>query len=472
MLKKFLSQFHIKFPRSVVYMLQSVEYDLKEYLKWLRRAEHFGHVEKRKSLVLNRKTRAILFFTWALILGLIVAWLVASYYLGLWFLILVPITPILSAVFLVVPIWLSKVLIQKPVERRKVRRATKLLKTHNGIRIAIAGSYGKTSMRNLLYTILSEGKKVATQEHNYNTFVGISDFIKKLKGDEEVLIFELGEYHPGDIRKMCKIINPDIGIITGVNEAHLVNFKSVTETRKEIFSLADFLVGKKIYLNGENKIVAQNKILGGIYYDRNRIADWKISNSQTDLTGTRFTMQKHDSTINVESKLLGLHQVGPLALGVEIADFLGLTVEQIESGAKKTSAFEHRLEPRVSPAGVITLDDSYNGNPDGVFAVIDFLTSLKDAKRYYMTPGLVELGTSSEAVHRKIGQKLAQSGIENVILIKNSVTPDIEFGLRENNYTGKVTKFDDALTAFQSIQHITTVGDVVLLQNDWPDQYA
>lgn len=453
-------------------MLQSVEYNIKEYLKWLRRVENFGHVEKRKSLVINRKTRAILAFTWLLIIVLIAAWLVASYYIGLWFLILVPVTPILSAVFLIVPIWLSKVLIQKPIEHRKTKRAKKKLQSHPAIRIAIAGSYGKTSMRNILYTILSEGKKVATQEHNYNTFIGISDFIAKLSGDEEVLIFELGEYHIGDIRKMCEIIKPDIGIITGVNEAHLVNFKSITETKKEIFTLADFVQGNKLYMNAENKICAEAKIANAILYNIKMVDGWTISNSESDLEGTRFAMNNSQAEIRANSKLLGLHQIGPLAVSAEIASKLGLSVEQIKIGISKTRAFEHRLEPRINSAGVITLDDSYNGNPDGVSAVIDFLASLVGHRRFYMTPGLVELGSSSEAVHREIGKKLTKSGIENVILINNSVTPDIEFGLREHKYTGKVTKFDDALTAFRSLEHITTIGDVVLMQNDWPDQYA
>ena len=120
---------------------------------------------------------------------------------------------------------------------------------------------------------------------------------------------------------------------------------------------------------------------------------------------------------------------------------------------------------------MVTLDDSYNGNPDGVKAVIEFLGSLKDHRRFYVTPGLVEMGGRTEQVHKEIGKRLAQAHIEKVVLIKNSVTPYLAQGLHEAHYDGEVVWFDDALSAFAALPHLTVKGDVVLLQNDWPDQY-
>ena len=173
----------------------------------------------------------------------------------------------------------------------------------------------------------------------------------------------------------------------------------------------------------------------------------------------------------MKSALLGLHQIGPLAASAEIALNLGLSFDQVRDGISKTMPFDHRLEPKTDNAGVITLDDSYNGNPDGVNAVIAFLASLKDCRRFYVTPGLVEMGLRTEEVHKQIGKQLAKASIEKVVLIKNSVTSFIEQGLKENGYTGEVIWFDDALAAFAALPLLTVKGDVVLLQNDWPDQY-
>ena len=313
--------------------------------------------------------------------------------------------------------------------------------------------------------------KVAAPPHSYNTLLGISQFIKTLKGDEEILIFELGEYYPGDVRKLCDLVQPSIGVITGVNEAHLQKFKSLERTVKTIYELADYLGERPVYINGENDLARKNARSGHIVYDRMRVEKWKIENPKTDLTGTSFILKKNGTKLELKSALLGLHQIGPLAASAEIALNLGLSFDQVRDGVSKTVPFDHRLEPKTDNAGVITLDDSYNGNPAGVKAVIAFLASLKDSRRFYVTPGLVEMGLRTEEIHKQIGKQLAKASIEKVILIKNSVTPYIEEGLKEEKHQGEILWFNDALTAFASLPHLTVKGDVVLLQNDWPDQY-
>ena len=182
-------------------------------------------------------------------------------------------------------------------------------------------------------------------------------------------------------------------------------------------------------------------------------------------------MTKNDMGLEMKSALLGLHQVGPLAAAADIALILGLSPEQVKSGVNKTTPFSHRLELKTDDAGVVTLDDSYNGNPDGFNAAIDFLASLEGCRRFYVTPGLVEMGSQTEEVHRQIGRRLARTSIEKVVLVKNSVTPYIEQGLKEEEYHGEIIWFNDALAAFVALPLLTVKGDVVLLQNDWPDQY-
>jgi len=342
---------------------------------------------------------------------------------------------------------------------------------HRAVKIAIAGSFGKTTMREILKTVLLAGKKVAAPPHSWNTPLGIARFVDTLHGDEEVLIFELGEYYPDDIKKLCKLVQPDIGIITGINEAHLEKFKTVERTARTIYELADCLKEKPTYVNGESELARKSARPGHTLYSRESTGEWKVTDAKTGLEGTSFTLTKGNLILELHSNLLGLHQIGPLAATADLALALGLSPEQVKSGIEKTKPFDHRLEPKADASGVVTLDDSYNGNPDGVKAVIDFLGSLESRRRWYVTPGLVEMGPKTEAVHREIGTQLADARIEHVVLIKNSVTPYIEKGLMEANYTGKIIWFDDALAAFAALPHLTASGDVVLLQNDWPDQY-
>jgi UDP-N-acetylmuramoyl-tripeptide--D-alanyl-D-alanine ligase len=478
-LRQLASRYRPRYIRSLIYMLQSCEYAIGDYLAWYARTKDFGRVEIRKTLVKTKKA----YLLYACAYAMIIAALALAY-------ILVPfaetpsrilvvvcaflLTPYILAYVIILPLMVANAL-QAPIEFMLIGQARKRLSVHKGLKIAIAGSFGKTSMREILKTVLSERRIVASPPFSYNTPLGIAGFVGRLTGNEEVLIFELGEYHPGDIKELCEVIDPHIGIITGVNEAHLEKFGTLERTARTVFELADYLKDKPVYINGENAVTsrkANHKLKNHIIYTREGTGDFRIRNARSDLSGTSFVMEIDGNKFSVKSRLLGLHSVGPLSVAAHIAHRLGFMDKQIRSGITKTIAFSHRLEASEDKNGVITIDDSYNGNPDGVRAIIDFLSSIKDRRRWYVTPGLVEMGARTVEVHKEIGRRLALAGIEKVVLIKNSVTPYIEQGLKESGYSGEIVHFDGALSAYAALPHLTVKRDVVLLQNDWPDQYA
>lgn len=476
MIRNWLSRYSSRYPRSLVYMLQASEYDIRDYLAWYWKTKDFTRVERRRQFVRTAKSLFLLVVAW-IILFLIVGaamyilWTDSSPLKYILPLLTVLLSPYFLAYGILIPLLVVKVVIARPAEYMITSKAKRILKTHNAVKIGVAGSFGKTTMREILRTVLSEGKKVAAPPENYNTPLGISKFVKTLKGDEEVLVFELGEYYPGDVRRLCELVRPSIGVITGINEAHLQKFKSLDRTIKTIYELADYLGEKPVYVNIESELVRKNLRSGHVPYYRKHAGNWNIENGRTDLGGTSFTLVYGATKLELRSTLLGLHQIGPLAAVALIAFRLGLSFDQVKSGIEKTVPFEHRLKPKTDNAGVVTIDDSYNGNPDGVNAAIEFLGSLKNCRRFYVTPGLVEMGVRSQEIHRQIGKKLAKANIEKVVLIKNSVTSEIEQGLKEEAYQGEVLWFPDALAAFLALPLLTVSGDVVLLQNDWPDQY-
>jgi UDP-N-acetylmuramoyl-tripeptide--D-alanyl-D-alanine ligase len=476
MMPEIFSRYRPRFVRSLVYILQASEYNWRDYLAWYHRTSDFANVEKRKSLVWTAKAKTLFALSWTFIIAWAGGLMAFAGSTGSD----VPIVVLAGVVFLL-PFYFPYVLLvmnvlvglaQKPIEAHRIREAKTKLTLHRGVKIAIAGSFGKTSMREILKTVLAEGKRVAAPGGSFNTPLGIASFVSSLKGDEEVLLFELGEYYPGDVRTLCAVVEPRIGVVTGVNEAHLEKFGTLERTTDTIFELADFVEADNLYVNGESEAARARVHDGNILYSRAAAGEWLIENARTGLDGTVFTLVRGDERIDARSQLLGLHQIGPIAAAAVIASHLGLSPEQIESGIAKTKAFEHRLESRVDSDGVVTLDDSYNGNPDGVAAVVDFLAGLKGHRRFYVTPGLVEMGARAEEVHREIGRRLAEAGIEKVVLIRNSMTPFVERGLKDAGYKGEVIWFDDALVAYKALPHLTIKGDIVLLQNDWPDQYA
>lgn len=464
-----IKRYSLKFPIVILYMLQASEYVVSDYIKWVRRTKDFRTVMKRQELTWTPKIKLL-----ALVeLAIAVALGFALYFaLGIFIAIIVfaLLLPWVLMYGIVVPLLLGEVLIQKPKTRRMAAAARQKIAKHPGLKIAVAGSFGKTTAKEVLKAVLSEGKKVAATPGNMNTVIGNSRFIMKLDGDEDIIVFELGEARVGDVKELCELVQPQMGIITGINEAHLSTFGTVENTITTIFELQDYLGDKPIYKNKESVLLRTRlKADDPRAYDKSGVGSWKVSDIHTTIQGTHFTLTKGKKRIKVESQLLGEHHVGLLAAVVAIADDLGMSMAQIEAGLAKTKPFEHRMQP-YKLAGAWVIDDTYNGNSEGVEAGLKLLKGLEAKRRIYVTPGLVEQGDQTHDIHQKIGEQIAKAA-DVAVLMQNSTTQDIMRGLEKAGFKGKVQVVADPLTFYTHLEYFVAAGDVVLMQNDWTDNY-
>ncbi len=385
-MKRLISMYTWRFPRTLIYMLQASEYNLGEYFDWFWRVKDFRSVENRKQLDPTAKARLLLAL---LRLILIVAYLIyvgllilAAIYSSIPYLVIaliwLLIIPYVLAFGIASPLYLGKKFIQEPKEKKMIEAAQIELAKHPAIKIGIAGSYGKTTMKEMLTTILSAGfdaGEVRATPGNMNTPIGISRFVQKLSGSEKILIFEMGEYYPGDIKALSELVQPSIGVITGINEAHLSKFKTLDRTVATIYELNDYLAGKNVYKNGDNLLVADRSGHDPLIYSIHGADGWLQSDlKHANLNGIEFNLTKGKNKLKVKTQLLGTHQVGPLSAAVAIAvDKLGLSLTQVEAGIKAIVPFEHRMEQKTLSSGAILIDDAYNGNADGLAAIIEFL---------------------------------------------------------------------------------------------------
>lgn len=473
-MKSFLSRYKPAFVSTIVYMLQVSEYRLGDYLKWLWSVNNFDTVRKRGQLKMTTKVKLLIAISYSGIFATLVACTLLmlsggwGIVIGLFIILLLP---WLVAHALIVSLWLGEAVVQRPKQRKLKERSRDLLAKHPATKIAIAGSFGKTSAKEIATTVLSESKRVAATPGNMNTLIGTCHFIETLQGDEEIIIFELGESHVGDIHELCELVEPDIGIITGINEAHLSTFGTIENTVATIFELRDYLGDKPLYLNAESKLVRQNMPKGpNIYaYGHLGVNGWKVSDVDTSIRGTHFSIDKGTKVIWARTALIGEHHLGILAATVDISDKFGLSASEITEGMSRVAPFMHRMAPyQLHDAWII--DDTYNGNIEGVEAGLAFLASVDAERKVYVTPGLVEQGDSTEALHVRIGEQAAKSA-DVVVLMKNSVTDHIVKGLHRAEYGGRVIIVDDPLKFYRNINHFVAAGDVVLMQNDWTDNY-
>jgi UDP-N-acetylmuramoyl-tripeptide--D-alanyl-D-alanine ligase len=474
-----ISLYSPRFPNVLVYMLQNTDYYARLYLAWFWRTNDFSRVMYRRKLERTGPARMLLL---ALRLGALAQIIVGLVLIGLWYwngleggwqfgLALLVAYPIVWAHLVVVPLVLGRAFIVRPKERRLIRASEVIFRKHPGIKIAIAGSYGKTSMKELLLTVLGEHKKVAATPANRNVAISHAYFARKLEGDEDLLLIEYGEARPGDIPRFAKVTHPTHAIITGIAPAHLDYYPSTESVARDMFSIAKFVSHDQIYVNGEAPL-AEPFIREGKFetYSQKGVLGWQVNKVQIELEGTHFTLSKAGRTLDLKSGLVGRHQIGPLSLAAALAAEIGLTDKQIEAGIARTAPFEHRMQP-YHLAGAWIIDDTYNGNIEGVRAGTALLGELPAKRKMYVTPGLVDQGNEAEAVHKQMGELIAAARPDLVVLMQNSVTNFIRTGLEAGDFKGEVLIEPDPLSFYKHLDLLVAAGDLVLLQNDWPDNY-
>jgi len=313
-------------------MLQSTEYQLDDYLGWLRRTKDFSTVMQRRTLDKTRASRLLLLGLRLGIVVQIVAGLLMVYFdlnnqfVGgtIFGLALIIVYPFVWAYLLALFVVVGKVLIRGSQQAR-IEQATKKFDDFSGVTVAVAGSYGKTTMKELLLTVLSEGKKVAATPANKNVSISHARFAENLKGDEEILIIEYGEGAPGDVAKFAQSTKPTDVVITGLAPAHLNRYKTLQAAGEDIFSATKYVPADHVYVNGESSSAVSFIKKGNQVFDEKSVLGWKVSKVKIELSGISFEMHKGTQTLKLESGLVGEHQVSFLAFVAAFTLQSGLT---------------------------------------------------------------------------------------------------------------------------------------------------
>ena len=330
------------------------------------------------------------------------------------------------------------------------------------IRIGITGSYGKTSVKNILAQILAQKYVVTQSRASFNTPMGFCITVNRdLNPATNVLIMEMGARRVGDIKTMCKLFRPQHGILTSVGVAHLETFGNEENVRAEKMELVEAV-----------------KRAGGIAVNG---AEFATRESQEGFV--------KKSLGGLKCPLLGFHNSFNVALAVEMSRKLGVGEKEIEKAVAGLKPTPHRLELIDNGAGVKILDDTYNSSPHGVVAALDVLAELtgrdleKGGVRHIksastasfqapraivVTPGMVELGAVQFEENRRFGEQMAR--VADVVLIIGMTNRGaIREGL--GDFAGEVAEFATLGDAQKTFGERFRAGDVVLFENDLPDNY-
>lgn len=349
-----------------------------------------------------------------------------------------------------------------------IKRAGQILDEHEIIRIGVVGSYGKTSVKNILETLLAEKYTVLATPESYNTPIGIAKtvFSPAFEG-KQILIAEMGARKKGDIAELCALVKPDYAVFTGICEQHIQGFGSLDNVWAE---------KSEILKCGAKKVVCGKALRERVETDFARSMDESIVlvNDATDVhlgaIATAFCVNIYGKEIPVRTKLLGNAAVENICLAVRLCVELGLTAEEIVQGIEKLEPIPHRLQ-LIENGGVYILDDGYNCNPKSAEAAIEALKRF-GSRKCIVTPGIVECGVLEEKINGELGEKIAKANFEKVILVGDTLVGAVKRGYEKAG--GDLEKCIGAHT-LESAQKLLAAwlkpGDAVLFLNDLPDVY-
>ena len=371
--------------------------------------------------------------------------------------------------------------IEKSITRWYYNDAKRIIESHKGLTIiGITGSFGKTSTKNYLASVLSEKYNVLVTPGNFNTLLGVVRTIREqLRPYHQVFIVEMGAKQPNDIKEICDLVHPQIGILTAVGEMHLETFKSFENIQKTKFELIDSLPQNGLaVLNYDSAGISSYKNIKSnceilTYGVENNAAMLKATNIEYGASGVAFTYSDGSGEEQYTSRLLGSGNLLNILASIAVANRLQVPVSKQKASISRLQPVEHRLSLRRAN-GISVLDDAYNSNPTGAAMAIDVLKDFavgSDNKRIIITPGFVEMGARQFEANKQLGRLIAQ-GCDYAIVVNETNRQAIKSGIDEGGMNeNKVYLAANLTDAHAHLATILKAGDVVLYENDLPDNF-
>jgi UDP-N-acetylmuramoyl-tripeptide--D-alanyl-D-alanine ligase len=368
---------------------------------------------------------------------------------------------------------------EKRINQAFVDDAKRILNARGDlVRIGITGSYGKTSAKFILGSILSEGFNVLVPPSSYNTPMGVTRMVREmLTPAHEAIIAEMGARHVGEIAELCDIIRPQYALLTSIGAQHLETFGSVENiinTKYEIMqALGEDGVGffpndggacRKLY----DGFTGNKRLFGFDAGDCDLWAEGIVAG----MDGSSFVLCAAGERQPCTTKLLGAHNIMNILGAAAVAREMGMTLMEIARGIEKAQPVEHRLQLINPGNGVLVIDDAFNSNPEGAKVAMEVLSMFEGWRKICVTPGMVELGAREAQENRAFGRRMAKV-CDHVVLVGETRAAPIAQGLAEEGFANEnvhIVGNLDAATAL--LASLTRPGDVVLFENDLPDHYV
>ncbi|MDD4803048.1 MAG: UDP-N-acetylmuramoyl-tripeptide--D-alanyl-D-alanine ligase [Syntrophomonas sp.] len=284
--------------------------------------------------------------------------------------------------------------------------------------IAVAGSSGKTTTKEMIASILKRQWKIYKSIANRNNRQHLSHHAKQIRPFHRAVVLEYGMSAPGHLRRSCKIIKPNMAVITMIGTAHIGNMggsvKKLIKAKSEL--IANMKQSGTLFLNNDDiqsKGLNTKKFTGKIVtVGIKNAADYHAYNLRTGQQGMFFEINLAGNSQELYIPILGIHNVYNALLAVAVSDCLGFSSEQIREGLKKYKKLHGRLRVFNLKNNVCLIDDTFNANPNSVKTAIDVLGQKGAGKNIAILGSMSELGSYSQRGHKQVGRYLADKNVD------------------------------------------------------------
>jgi UDP-N-acetylmuramoyl-tripeptide--D-alanyl-D-alanine ligase len=328
--------------------------------------------------------------------------------------------------------------------------------------VAISGSNGKTTTKDMLAMLLARKMRVHKSPGNFNNHIGVPLSILGLDEADQVLVIEMGSNHRGEIRRLCEIALPTVGLITNVGRAHIGHFGSIEEIAAEKTDVLRSLApGGRGVVNADDPALLS--ALAGLDLDLvtfglGESADVRATGvRQTDGGGIAFSVDGAE----VRLRCAGVHNVYNATAAIAAAGLFGVT--PADAGLT-LAGYEPLRMKTTKTAGLTIIDDSYNANPDSVRAALEVLSSTEGLRRVFVMGEMLELGGDAERLHAEVGRLVASSGIDVLVGIGGMTRSAVEAAVASGLGREAAVFFADREKAMGRIPEIIRPHDAVLVK--------
>lgn len=431
--------------------------------------------EKKVKVRLVLTARVKRLYTVLLLIALLVCWLLWRLGLPFGSSALVPLFMpfwLLLALYLVWPLEKVIQLLYRADARRILEDCRK-----TGLKvIGLTGSYGKTTVKNILYSMLSQTYPTLASPASFNTPLGLARCIREELGQQHLyFIAEMGARHPQDIRVLCRMIKPEAGILTSIGPQHLETLGSLARVRETKYDLIRSLPedGYAVF-HDDGKLVSE-------CWRKTEISKALVGSPGSDLwaedvrlspEGSRFLLCLKDGRrLQMETRLAGAHNIQNILLAAAMALHEGVSLEKIAQALDEVRPVASRLQMTIHPKGYKVINNGFNSNPESSRKALEVLAG-QPGRLIVVTPGFIELGRQEAPSNKRLGNDIAAVA-QLALLIGEKHTRPIKAGLLESGMGEEsVMVFASLAEANAYIEEAFGPGDVLLYENDLPDHYA